>query len=169
MITFKNDLTGTSWEEIAEIFEQVGWGTRDPNEIRCAFEKSSHVRIVYDKQRIVGFGRTVDDGMYYALIVDLVVHPNYQGRGIGKALLKALKDELSQYEFTTLTAAPGKDEFYTRQGWRRQSSSFIWPRSDLQMAQHAMHSEPDGPANGSQPIRVETNSMPSAAGSRPLT
>ena len=141
MIIFKNDLTGTSWEEIAEVFELVGWGTRDPKEIRCAFEKSSHVRIVRDKNRIVGFGRTVDDGRYYALIVDLVVHPNYQGSGIGRTLLKELKDELSGYEFTTLTAAPGKYEFYTMQGWRRQSSSFIWPRSELQMAQHAIDSE----------------------------
>ncbi len=102
--------------------------------------ESSHVRIVRDGSNIVAFGRTVDDGKYYALIVDLVVDPVYQGRGIGKKILAELCDELKDFYFTTLTAVPGKDNFYLKQGWKRQTSAFLWSRSSKQENEHATDS-----------------------------
>jgi GNAT superfamily N-acetyltransferase len=68
--------------------------------------------------------------------VDLIVHPNYQGRGIGKRILRELRDEMSEFVFTTLTAAYGKHGFYLKQGWKRQASAFIWPRNEEQTGQH---------------------------------
>jgi GNAT superfamily N-acetyltransferase len=127
-IRYQKDLDGISWERIAELFQSVGWGIRNPVEIERAFMESSHVRVAQDGSNIIAFGRTVDDGKYYALIVDLVVDPMYQGRGIGKKILEELCDELRDYNSTTLTAARGKDNFYLKQGWKRQTSAFIWPR-----------------------------------------
>lgn len=86
---------------------------------------------------LVGFGRTVDDGMYYALIVDLVVSPDFQNLGVGSTILAELRDRLENYSFTTLTAAEGKESFYVKQGWQKQKTAFIWPRSDKQRAVHA--------------------------------
>ena len=57
------------WEVVASLFEQVGWTGRRPDEIRSAFEKSSHVIFIYDADEIIAFGRTVDDGQYYGLLV----------------------------------------------------------------------------------------------------
>ncbi len=133
----QNSLDGVSWERISELFQAVGWGNRNSAEISLAFRESSHVRVVWDDDNIIAFGRTVDDGMFYALIVDLVVDPSYQGRGVGKRILMELCQELKDYSFTTLTAAPGKENFYLKQGWKRQSSAFIWPRSVEQENEHA--------------------------------
>jgi len=133
----QNSLDGVSWGRISELFHVVGWGSRNLAEVESAFRGSSHVRIIWDGDNIVAFGRTVDDGQFYALIVDLVVDPDYQGQGIGKKILGELRHELKDYKFTTLTAAPGKDGFYLKQGWKRQSSAFIWPNSAEQEADHA--------------------------------
>jgi aralkylamine N-acetyltransferase len=85
----------------------------------------------------VGVGRTLDDGRYYALIVDLAIVPEFQGQGIGSRILAELKDEFSDYLFVTLTAAVGKEEFYSKQGWAHQKSAFMAPRSEQQRQNHA--------------------------------
>ena len=139
-ITYKNTTEDIDWYSVSKLFIAVEWGERDPDELKEAFGMSSHVRFAFDGEEIVGFGRTVDDGKYYALIVDLVVSPDFQGKGIGSKLLSELKDELEDYYFTTLTSAVGKEAFYYKQGWKKQKTSFIWPRSEKQQNEHAKNS-----------------------------
>ena len=91
---------------------------------------------VYHGGTLIGFGRTLDDEKYYALIVDVAVKPEFQGAGFGRDIVTYLKDQLSSYRFITLTCAPGKDEFYTRLGWQKQKSAFIWPVSENQKILH---------------------------------
>ena len=81
-------LDGVIRERISQIFEAVGWGRRNQTTLQQTFQKSTYVRIAYDNEKIIDFGRTVDNGQYYALIVDLVVDPEYQGKGIGTTILK---------------------------------------------------------------------------------
>ncbi len=136
-IEFSNNIEMVNWQRASELFSLVGWGVRSPQEIQAAFEKSSFVRFAYSNDVLVGFGRTVDDGKFYALIVDLVIHPEFQSKGIGANMLLYLKDSLEGYSFTTLTSAVGKEEFYEKQGWKKQTTSFIWPRSDKQSKDYA--------------------------------
>jgi GNAT superfamily N-acetyltransferase len=125
------------WTAVAALFAEVGWGQRDPDQIRAAFEKSSHVMFIYDRGELVAFGRTMDDGRFYAMLVDVVVKPDRQHAGLGRQIVTHLREQLAGYKFITLTAAPGKDAFYTRLGWHRQSSAMIWPISAQQQEQHA--------------------------------
>jgi GNAT superfamily N-acetyltransferase len=136
-ITFKSEITGVDWEVVAKLFEAVEWVRREPVELKKAFASSSHVRFAYKGNELIGFGRTVDDGRYYALIVDLVISPKYQRKGIGAKILTELKDSLGGYYFTTLTSAVGKEGFYLKQGWEKQKTAFIWPRSEKQKQDHA--------------------------------
>jgi hypothetical protein len=45
----------------------VGWPYREPEKIKAAFEKSSHVIFLKDYGNIVAAGRTADDATYYGL------------------------------------------------------------------------------------------------------
>ena len=126
MIEYRADLKDISWKRISELLEAVGWDQRNPEELRLAFEKSTYIRIAYDGNRIVGFGRTVDDGKFYGMIVDLVVDPSFQGRGIGSTILRELREEMRGYKIISLRAAPGKQGFYLKQGWKKSNSAFSW-------------------------------------------
>lgn len=139
-ITYETNIDRVNWKTVAKLFEAVEWGKREPAELEKAFALSSHVRFAYNDEELVGFGRTVDDGKYYALIVDLVISPKYQGKGIGGKILSELKDSLDSYYFTTLTSAPGKEDFYLKQGWEKQKTAFIWSRSEKQKQEHANNS-----------------------------
>lgn len=125
------------WAAVAALFAQVGWGERDPIEIEAAFQRSSHVIFIHDGENLVAFGRTMDDGRYYGMLVDVVVKPDRQGAGLGRAIVTHLREKLATYKFITLTAAPGKENFYRKLGWLRQDTAFMWPTSDQQKKLHA--------------------------------
>lgn len=71
------------------------------------------------------------------MIVDLVIDPKIQGKGVGSRLLKEIQESMGGYEFLTLTAAVGKDRFYEKQNWKKQTSAFIWPMSEKQKKDYA--------------------------------
>lgn len=95
-----------SWQEVAGLFQAVGWGERDPNAIQAAFARSTFKAFVFDDNELIGFGRTIDDGRFYAAVVDVVVHPAHQRQGIGRTIVEDLQSRLQGFLVVTLTAAP---------------------------------------------------------------
>lgn len=138
MIRYVGSVEGTDWEEASSVFKEVNWGERDPRDISQSFHKSTYVLFAYDDDTLVGFGRTLDDGRYYGLIVDVVVRPAYQNRGIGSHIVQYLKDCCKGFIFVTLTSAPGKEEFYEKLGWKRQKTAFMWPKDRAQEEEHCL-------------------------------
>jgi ribosomal protein S18 acetylase RimI-like enzyme len=138
MISFELNptLALVNWKRISELFVLVDWEKRAPKEIEKSFRTSSVTCFVKDENEIIGFGRTVDDGKYYALLVDIVIHPDYQSKGIGKSIVNELRNRLEGYEFITLTAAPNKEGFYQKIGWKKQKSAFIFPKDEKQINEH---------------------------------
>ncbi|MET0634492.1 MAG: GNAT family N-acetyltransferase [Chitinophagaceae bacterium] len=128
--------SGIDWTNVSELFELVGWGKRNPVDVANSFSKSSHVCFIMDTARVVATGRTVDDGMYYGLIVDVLVNPSYQQLGLGRQIVDHLREKMKNYNFVTLTAAPGKGPFYEKLGWKKQTSAFLWPRDEKQQEEH---------------------------------
>jgi ribosomal protein S18 acetylase RimI-like enzyme len=69
--------------------------------------------------RLVGAGRVVADGFDTAYLCDIVVHPDLQGTGIGKAIVLKLKELSARHRKIILYANPGKEDFYRKLGFRR--------------------------------------------------
>ncbi|MBL4624197.1 MAG: GNAT family N-acetyltransferase [Flavobacteriales bacterium] len=114
-----------NWNRISEIFKLVNWGVKEPKDVENSFTTSSITCFMKKENEIIGFGRTVDDGKYYALLVDIVIHPNYRAQGIGKSIVNKIRNKLNGYHFITLTAAPNKNQFYQKLGWKNQLSSSL--------------------------------------------
>lgn len=74
---------------------------------------------------VVGMGRLVGDGVLYWYLQEIVVLPQFQGKGIGTSivnrLLEHIKENTEVDTFTSvgLTAAKGKDTFYERFGFSK--------------------------------------------------
>jgi len=66
----ERDDAGISWIEVAALFTAVGWDSRHPDGARAAFERSTHKAFAFEDGELIGFGRTIDDGKFYATIVD---------------------------------------------------------------------------------------------------
>ena len=127
------NLNQINWTRVVAIFALVKWSERIESEIKAAFEQSTFTCFVYEKDVLVGFGRTYDDGKYYATICDVAIDPNYQGTGIGTEIMNSLKNRIKGYQIVTLTAAPGKEGFYGKLGWKKQKTAFMNPKDEKQV------------------------------------
>ena len=73
----------------------------------------------------VGIVRVLTDGVTDAYLTDVIVRPDFQGKGLGRRLLERTISEMKQMPFMaghlacTLYANPGKDTFYEKFGFRQ--------------------------------------------------
>ena len=75
----------------------------------------------------VGAGRVLADGLDCAYIADVAVHPDHQGRGLGKAIIQQLVAFSQAHKKIILYANPGTEGFYTRLGFLRMNTAMaIW-------------------------------------------
>jgi GNAT superfamily N-acetyltransferase len=75
---------------------------------------------------VIGCGRVVGDGGVYFYVQDIIVLPEFQGKGIGRhimdAIMEYLKTHASNGAFVGLMAAKGVSEFYERYGFKERPS-----------------------------------------------
>jgi ribosomal protein S18 acetylase RimI-like enzyme len=109
------------WEAVRNTFLAVGWPKRETLDIQKAFENSFAVAFVYENKKLIGFGRAISDGVLQAAIYDVVVHPEYQKRGIGRRIVERLLPQIAQCN-VILYASPGKGDFYSRLGFRKMKT-----------------------------------------------
>ena len=76
-------------KELADLRGAVGWN-RMESEYRDAHLASFCHIAVYDGALLVGYIDCVSNGVTDAYIQDLIVHPAYQGNGIGTELMKRM-------------------------------------------------------------------------------
>ena len=73
--------------------------------------------------KVIGMGRLVGDGAMYWYLQEIIVLPEYQGKGIGKSIVNRLIEHIkSEAEPGTkieigLTAVKGKEPFYEKFGF----------------------------------------------------
>jgi GNAT superfamily N-acetyltransferase len=106
----------------ATLFATTGWAADRPlamSELERALAGTWRVVAAYDAGELVGIGRIVSDGVVYALIVDVIVAPSWQRRGIGTEITGRLVAmcEVASIRYIHLFAAQGKRAFYERQGF----------------------------------------------------
>lgn len=121
-VTIKTTTDGIDWAELAEIFRLAPLGTRQPEKLAIRFPNSQAVCFAFDGDKLVGAARALSDGDEHAVIYDMVVLPDYQGKGIGKLIMERL---LEQVDVPTviLFAVPGKEPFYKKLGFARMKTA----------------------------------------------
>ena len=115
-----------SWDsaEIVFLYKTGGWwkDTYDPAEIPRLITGSFAFAVAADSNgHAIGMGRAISDGVSDAYIQDLVILPEYRGKGIGTRILSVLIKHCKQagLSWIGLIAEPDSDEFYVPHGFER--------------------------------------------------
>lgn len=109
--------------ELEELCDRVGWARRPIRKVKKAIEHSFLVvsmwEVVGKKRRLIGFARATSDHAFNATIWDVVVDPKFQGRGLGKAMMKYSISQLRSADISNITlfADPQVVNFYQRLGF----------------------------------------------------
>lgn len=111
-----------------DLFQTTGWNCEynfSLEELNKAIQHSWYSISVYHSGKLVGFGRVIADGVHHALIVDLIIHPEYQCKGLGSELLKRLVQKCKDYRIRDiqLFAARDKFEFYEKFGFEKRPAN----------------------------------------------
>ena len=118
-------------EEFDALCLKVGWPRRPRNKVETALRNSylvgsltleTSVDNALDsgpRRRLVGLARATGDHAFNATIWDVLVDPDFQGRGLGKALVEQLVRALLQRDIRNITlfADASVVKFYTRLGF----------------------------------------------------
>ena len=82
-------------EAMADLRESVGWNRMEKEYCNPLMTSFFHIA-VYDDEQLVGFVDSVSNGVTDAYIQDLIVCPDYQGKGIGTDLMKKMIASLKE-------------------------------------------------------------------------
>jgi ribosomal protein S18 acetylase RimI-like enzyme len=112
------DDAGLDWNELSELYRIAPLGNKSAEHLKRVYANSMFKCFVYDSGRLVGAGRAVADGLDTSYLCDIAVHPDYQGKGLGVALVEKLKELSAGHRKIILYANPGREGFYRKRGFR---------------------------------------------------
>lgn len=106
--------------DVLSLYKSVYWSLylKEPEKLRRAYDHSLFVLAAYQEERLVGIIRVVGDGISIIFIQDLLVHPDFQRRGIGKQLMTAVLEKYRAVRQKALMTddMPAQKAFYRSVG-----------------------------------------------------
>ena len=104
--------------------EHTFWGRgRSITDLRLMLRGSAAVVSLWKKNELVGFGRASSDGVYRAVLWDVVVKDELQGHGNGRLIVEALlnHDAIKKTERIYLMTT-NQQGFYEQIGFEQQTN-----------------------------------------------
>ena len=117
------DDAGVDWNALSELYRIAPLGSKSAEHLRRVYANSMFKCFVYDGAALVGAGRAVADGADASYLCDIAVHPGYQGKGLGVAVVEKLKALSAGHRKIILYANPGREGFYAKLGFRRMRTA----------------------------------------------
>lgn len=120
------------WDALSHLYLIAPLGQKSPEDLKVSFSNSMFKCFVYDSGKLVAAGRALADGIDCSYICDVAVHPEYQGQGLGKALVTKLVEFSKDHRKIILYAATGKEPFYRKLGFKRMTTAMAIFRNQAQ-------------------------------------
>ena len=118
-----------SYEDYYRLRANVGWTNFSMTQVQTALANSLYTVIAVENNETVAMGRLIGDGQYY-MIVDVIVHPDFQKQKIGTSILNMLLKYVDNHtpsggrSSIQLISEKGKEAFYETLGFKRIPHEF---------------------------------------------
>ncbi|HXU05989.1 MAG TPA: GNAT family N-acetyltransferase [Polyangia bacterium] len=110
--------------DVLALYRSVDWSSADKPEALHKGLLGSHSLITaWDEATLVGLGNAISDGHLVVYFPHMVVHPDYQGRGIGTELMKRMMARYRGFHQQALIADGRAIDFYKRLGFVRAGAT----------------------------------------------
>lgn len=111
------------WVELSNLYRIAPLGDKKPDDLKLAFSNSLYKCFVIDSGALIGAGRALADGVDCSYLCDVAVHPDFQGQGLGKAIIEKLKELSAGHRKIIVYANPGTEGFYKKLGFMRMRTA----------------------------------------------
>ncbi|MGL1893675.1 MAG: GNAT family N-acetyltransferase [Spirochaetaceae bacterium] len=114
--------------QLSKLYSKT-WFTpnRTINDINIMLKNSYLTLAFVENDQLIGFCRVISDGIYKAFIFDVIVHEDYQNRGIGKQIMNSLMNHESLIDVghMELYCPEGITGFYKKLGFETRTSLLL--------------------------------------------
>ena len=110
-------------EDFIRLKLATGFIERPLPQVEKALKNGLFNVLAVSEGKVVGMGRLVGDGAMYWYLQDIIVLPEYQGKGIGKSIVNRIMEHIENTAVpgtkieVGLTAVSGKEPFYEKFGF----------------------------------------------------
>lgn len=112
-IEYRQSCEGITAQALQDLFRAADLGGRVGDKILRSFKNSGIVCFAFTEDRLIGACRAITDSEYHAFVYDVAVHPDFQGRGVGKSLMTRLLSQVSVWR--VMLVADGEVQGFYRQ------------------------------------------------------
>jgi GNAT superfamily N-acetyltransferase len=111
-------------EKIIKLYKANKWSSaKKPDLLYKALMNSDSLITAWDGDRLVGLGNAISDGYLVVYYPHLLVHPDYQGKGIGKIIVDRFQKKYGNFHQQMLTADGKAIDFYRKCGFEKAGST----------------------------------------------
>jgi GNAT superfamily N-acetyltransferase len=116
--------------ELAEVFRSSGINrpVDDPARLEKMLAHANLVIGAYADGRLVGVARGLTDFSYCCYLSDLAVAKDFQHRGIGRELLRRVRERIGDQSMLLLLSAPAATGYYPKVGFEKVENGWIIKR-----------------------------------------
>ena len=106
--------------EVLNLYRANGWSSADkPVQLLAALRNSHALVTARHLGVLAGLGNAISDGHLVVYFPHMLVHPDYQGSGIGRKMMEALLHKYNGFHQLMLTADGDAVHFYKSLGFER--------------------------------------------------
>jgi GNAT superfamily N-acetyltransferase len=126
-LTISTDPARLDLDAICDFLTRAYWAKGRPREATERAYAHSLVFGLYDGSRQIGVARVLSDTAIFAYLMDVFVHEDYRGRGLGKWLIETIFEypDLKNVRRWML-ATSDAHELYARYGFKSPSQQDSW-------------------------------------------
>lgn len=122
---------------ILALYTSNDWSSAEKPELLFQGLMHSHALVTaWEGERLVGLGNALSDGFLVVYYPHLLVHPAYQGQGIGQRIMDKMQEKYGHFHQQVLVADGKAVDFYQKCGFVKAGetqSMWIYQGADHQM------------------------------------
>jgi GNAT superfamily N-acetyltransferase len=113
-----------SEQDVLEIYQKNFWSAAaDPELLFKALKNSNSLVLAILANKVIGLGNAISDGYLVVYYPHLIVHPSFQGKGIGSLILQHLQIKYRGFHQQMLTADARAISFYEKNGFKKAGNT----------------------------------------------
>jgi GNAT superfamily N-acetyltransferase len=121
-LTLKRSLTSSQIDQLVALFQTEWWTkgrTRADTEIALQMGGPMFAFVDPESDDLVAFARTITDGVYKAMLFDIIVKSSWRGTGLGALLMKTVLNDpaLANVKHRELYCLEDMVPFYEKWGF----------------------------------------------------
>ena len=104
--------------KLQDLFLSNKWDSGNyPDKLQKALKGSHHVVTAWDGDKLIGLMNALYDGIMNVFFLYLIVHPDYQKKGVGQKMVESMLREYKDYARKMVIAYDEALEFFQKCGF----------------------------------------------------